>query len=227
MHELEDEHTDDVDTILAMTLRWAPSYGDLMSVLMVLFLLLYSFSSLKTTEGIKSIDSFQKKFGAKHASQISNTIKQINLEEDAAKEIKGFIEDNNLSSYAIIKVDDFQIKIMLTQAVMFSKGDNVLLPASIPVLKKLAQMLNVISNNVVVEGHTDDIPIQGGSNFELSSKRALAVLQYFQEQGIALERVSIAGYGSYRPIVKNDTDENRARNRRVEINIVRKHSDML
>ena len=116
---------------------------------------------------------------------------------------------------------------MMTQAMMFKRGKADLLDPCKPVIDKLASMLKKVDNELIIEGHTDDIPIRNGSNFELSSLRALNVAQYFMKQGISSDRISIAGYGPYRPIVDNDSEENRSRNRRVEINIIREHSDLM
>ncbi|MDD5456711.1 MAG: flagellar motor protein MotB [Candidatus Margulisbacteria bacterium] len=228
MSEAHKEEEVDVETKLLSTTKWAMSYGDMMSVLMILFLLLYSFAAMgSSADMLKKINKFQQSFGAKENSSLANTVKQIDLEEDVADQIKGFIQENNLSEYAVVKVDDYQIKLMMTQSVMFQKGSFELMETSEPVLEKLTELLTKISNHVVIEGHTDDLPIQGGSNFDLSTKRALAVLQFFTDRNMSPARFSIAGYGSFRPIAKNDTEENRQRNRRVEINIIRKHRDLL
>lgn len=80
---------------------------------------------------------------------------------------------------------------------------------------------NFPDNHIQIEGHTDDLPIHGydfSSNWELSSARALAVLQFLLEKGdIDSERLSAVGYGKNRPIVPNDSPEHRRMNRRVDI----------
>ena len=78
-----------------------------------------------------------------------------------------------------------------------------------------------VPNAVRVEGHTDDVPIHSplyASNWELSTARATAVVDYFlQEVGVAPDRLSAAGYAEYHPRAVNDSDDHRARNRRVDI----------
>ncbi len=218
------EQNNEVETILANTNRWAVSYGDLMSVLMCLFLLLYSFSSINTIEGKKKLETIQKLFGGESDKQLMNVVKQINLEESTAKEIRGFIEGSNLSGYVVIKVDDFQIKLMMTQAIMFESGRTTIAPKITLILDKLAQMLKKIDNRIEIEGHTDDSP---GSNFEISVERSLSVIDYLIAKGISPDRISLIGMGSFHPLVPNSNDENRSRNRRVEINILRKQADLL
>jgi chemotaxis protein MotB len=215
-----------VEVLLSKTTKWAMAYGDLMSSLMILFLLLFSFSVIGGVEGKERVDQFQQAFGGTQDSYLANSIKQMTMEENVAQEIKGFIESNSLQGYAVVKVDDYQIKIMLTQAVMFGVGASVLQKASHPILNKLAEMLKKIDNNIVIEGHTDDVPFHGGSNMELSAKRAQSVLAYLVKiESLSPERVSISGYGEFRPLVPNSSDENREKNRRVEINIIRKHQE--
>ncbi len=214
----------DIETILANTNRWAVSYGDLMSVLMCLFLLLYAFAATNNVEGRKQLEQIQKMFGGNSDKQLMNVVKQINLEESTAKEIRGFIEGSNLSGYAVIKVDDFQIKLMMTQAIMFESGSTSITSKVTPVLDKLAQMLKVMDNRIEIEGHTDDSP---GNNFEISVERSLSVMNYLIAKGISPDRIALIGMGSFRPLVPNKNDENRSRNRRVEINILRKQADLL
>jgi len=216
-----------IEVMLSKSSKWAMTYGDLMSSLMILFLILFSFSVLGGIDGKLKIDQLQQSFGAKANSQLANTVKQITMEEDVATEIKGFIDNNQLSAYAVIKVDDYKIKIMLTQSVTFKSGKSYLMESGKPILEKLVQMLKTIENTIVIEGHTDDIPIIGGSNYELSTQRAYSVLKFLEAEGIDASRISIAGYGEQRPLVPNISDENRGKNRRVEINIIRNHTDLM
>ena len=76
--------------------------------------------------------------------------------------------------------------------------------------------------SINVEGHTDDTPTGKDSffNWELSSDRAVSVIRYFLEENFDPRRLSSSGYGEYHPLVPNITSENRARNRRVEINLI-------
>jgi len=91
-------------------------------------------------------------------------------------------------------------------------------------LSELALFLHGIDNSVLIEGHTDNIPLKGGkeNNWLLSAHRAYAVFRVFVENfGLSPERFMIAGYGPYKPVRENSTPEGRARNRRVDIVILR------
>ncbi|MFH1338265.1 MAG: OmpA family protein [Candidatus Omnitrophota bacterium] len=112
--------------------------------------------------------------------------------------------------------------------VLFDSGKAKLRSEAYPILDKVAAVLteNVPENNIGIEGHTDNEPIKYSgwkSNWELSTARALSVLHYLvDERGISPHRVSAIGYGEYRPMVSNDTQEGRQFNRRVEIVILPK-----
>lgn len=96
--------------------------------------------------------------------------------------------------------------------------------ASLPAMDTLAGVLRRLKNDLRVEGHTDNVPIntpQFPSNWHLSVARALNVAYYLiQRHGLLQERVSVVGYSEYRPLVPNDSPERRARNRRVDIVIL-------
>ncbi|HVM41053.1 MAG TPA: flagellar motor protein MotB [Acidimicrobiia bacterium] len=113
---------------------------------------------------------------------------------------------------------------VVTDEVLFDLGKADLRPEGSVVLDGLARSLAELSNQLIVEGHTDDRPINGGrfpTNWELSTARATTVLRYLLDRhGIAPNRISASGYADQQPIVPNDSDANRDRNRRVEIIVV-------
>lgn len=110
--------------------------------------------------------------------------------------------------------------------VLFDSGKAKIRSEAYDILNKIGTVLNenVPGLNVGVEGHTDNQPIKFSgwkSNWELSTARALSVLHYLvDEKGVSPERVSAIGYGEYRPVASNDTQEGRQSNRRVEIVIL-------
>lgn len=115
---------------------------------------------------------------------------------------------------------------LVTDEVLFDSGKEKLRPEAYPILDKVADFLikSVPENFIGIEGHTDNQPIKYSgwkSNWELSTARALSVLHYLiNEKGISPERISATGYGEYRPVASNETEEGRQLNRRVEIVII-------
>jgi chemotaxis protein MotB len=111
--------------------------------------------------------------------------------------------------------------ISLREAAFFASGDDKVQPASFPILAKIAEVMQVLPNSVRLEGHTDAVPIHTSrfrSNWELSSARAIAMLELLHERyQIPTPRLSVAGYAENAPSDSNDTDEGRAHNRRVDV----------
>jgi len=109
----------------------------------------------------------------------------------------------------------------LSEHLLFPSGSARLDPASLPLLAKVARLISASDHAVLIKGHSDDQPIataQYPSNWELSTARAVTVLRYFSAvAGIDAKRLGAAGYGEYHPLAANDSPNNRARNRRVEI----------
>ncbi len=121
-----------------------------------------------------------------------------------------------------------QLSVKLQEEILFDSGSAVVKPEGQQLLTEIAAVLQEIGDRgTLVEGHTDDVPIRGvlaqrfPTNWELSAARALSVVRFLQEVGgVDPVRLSAAGYGEHRPAVPNDSVENRARNRRIELKLV-------
>jgi chemotaxis protein MotB len=114
-----------------------------------------------------------------------------------------------------------RLVIALPNDILFDSGSTSLKPAGQKALEKLAQVLASIDDrNFLVAGHTDNIPIKSGrypSNWELSTERAVNVTKFLVKKGMQPKHLSAAGYSEFDPVAANDTDKNRALNRRIEI----------
>ena len=110
------------------------------------------------------------------------------------------------------------------QAALFPSGEDIVSGNASPSPEKIAAALSKIPNPARLEGHTDSLPIKNShfrSNWELSAARSIALLEILSTRFHApRERISIAGYADNAPLASNDTDEGRARNRRVDIVIL-------
>ena len=116
--------------------------------------------------------------------------------------------------------------IRIREKALFPSGSAELVPESQLVGPVVAGLLAAIPENVVISGHTDNVPISTGqfpSNWELSSSRALNFMKFLLASNATLNpaRFSAIGYSEYRPIADNATEEGRTQNRRVEILIAR------
>ena len=120
------------------------------------------------------------------------------------------------------------IAVEISDSVLFSTAKADLQPQSVAALRAVADSIKSTDNLIQVEGNTDNQPIrspQYPSNWELSSARAASVVRLFVDAGVAPERMVAIGYGEFRPMVSNDSDTGRARNRRVTINILADNRD--
>lgn len=195
---------------------WRTVYSDLWTNLSLFFLILYAYTRMSAVDQKRLFVSLQK-LGEKKATDVTveETI-QEQTDELAKK----------LEKFAQVAINEQQVKITLPSPVLFERGKADLKQEAKNVLSEVAKTLKNIPNEVVVEGHTCNLPITGGefkSNWDLSAARAFAVVRYFTEkEGLDNERFSALGYGEFKPAFPNDTEENRAKNRRIEINIIKK-----
>jgi chemotaxis protein MotB len=120
------------------------------------------------------------------------------------------------------------ITVEINASVLFPVGEAKLQPAAVKALRAVAEVAAGADFPVTVEGHTDPTPIATAhfpSNWELSGARASSVVRLFVDAGVAPQRLTATGYGEQRPVASNDTQEGRARNRRVTILIEAQHPD--
>ena len=122
-----------------------------------------------------------------------------------------------------LELEDYGVRLKIRDEDAFPSGSADIQPAFIPVLDKLVGVLNERAGQVIVSGHTDDVPIRTAvypSNWVLSSARAASVVHHLAEADLDdPTRIEIRAYADTRPVVANDTGANRATNRRVEIDI--------
>lgn len=111
--------------------------------------------------------------------------------------------------------------IALPNDILFDSGSTTLKPAGQKALEKIAAVLATIEDRqFLVAGHTDNVPIKTGkysSNWELSTERAVNVVTFLVKKGMAPKNLSAAGYSEFDPVAANDTEPNKAQNRRIEI----------
>ncbi|GMV23089.1 MAG: hypothetical protein AMXMBFR57_30380 [Acidimicrobiia bacterium] len=124
-----------------------------------------------------------------------------------------------------IRAEARGIVISLPEAGTFGVGQADLSQAARRVIRELSLVLEQEAGDIRIEGHTDDTPItttRYASNWDLSAARATEVIRFLLAQtSIAPPRLSAAGYGEFRPVAVNDSPDNRARNRRVDIVVAR------
>ncbi len=203
-----DEREEELENQLNRGALWAITYGDLMSYLMIFFLLLYVATATRSMGIQISVKAAEQRF-----SNDTQTIQHMFTRYGTQK-------------IARLEIGENKVRIVFMAPVLFDSGGAYLKGDSLPILREIIQSLKDLPNAIQIEGHTDDRPLGTGakfaSNWELSAARAFAVLRFLETNGIAQQRLSAIGYGEFRPVQKNDTPEGRTANRRIEINIIRR-----
>jgi len=120
-----------------------------------------------------------------------------------------------------------KLTVNMVEKILFDSGSAVIKKDGKKVLDRVADILKNLKNQQIkVEGHTDNVPISTRladkfpTNWELATARATTVVRYLQERGVSPEFLGAEGYAEFRPVAPNDTDENKSRNRRIEIVLV-------
>lgn len=221
---------------------WLTTFNDLVTLLMVFFVLLFTMSSVdlgKMNEfkyalqsGLGILESGNKVAISVKEAQPIDDMSHISTQAEGLKKNRGNSHRGDKLDHQIRQLTEADPDIQVTHShqgtrlsfedkVLFNFGKAAINPAGYVFLDKIANALGQLPYAVRVEGHTDNVPIQTyrfPSNWELSVARAVNVVKYFAEiSKIDPKRLSAVGYGESRPVVKNDTLSNRARNRRVEI----------
>ncbi|MDR3710515.1 MAG: flagellar motor protein MotB [Capsulimonadaceae bacterium] len=150
--------------------------------------------------------------------------------EQLLKKLQKLLAQNDLSKHVSVRMEERGIVVtVLADKYSFDSGSAEMKPSLKPILDGIASVIKTEPNSIRIEGHTDDLPISNDrfpSNWQLSAVRAANVLCYFvSNSGLSPDRVNCVGYADRRPISANSTEQNRAKNRRVEIVILKEPED--
>ncbi len=223
---------------------WMTTYSDMMSLLLTFFILLYSMSNIdvvkfrnisQSLQGVlsglgytKIIEGQSREMDIPLDTEIpigenaNSTLMQEIL--DVYTMVLDYVDEQELDADVSVNMSKRGVYVDIKEAILFDSGKAVIKTEGMEVLDKLKGIFNDFKNDIVIEGHTDDVPIKNSafpSNWELSTGRSVSVLRYLAEKGgINPERLSAIGYGEYNPIVPNNSTRNRANNRRVNILII-------
>jgi chemotaxis protein MotB len=232
--------------------RWLLTYADLMNLLLILFILLFAMSQIDRAKFDQLAQSF-KTIGISSGNKITpvsgggNTIKPLTnnlpstpvikskLEQQQMDQIQKKVEqltkNGNLDGKVDVQMQERGIVISITAQLLFLPGSADIVPGSKPTVQQIGQVLKGIPGNQIrIEGYTDTDPIHTEkfpSNWDLSSGRATNILRILVDNsGIDPNIIAATGYGQTKPVAPNNTPENKAKNRRVNIVILKKIYDV-
>jgi chemotaxis protein MotB len=199
---------------------WLVSLSDLMILLFILFVVLFSASYKKMKQS-----DFQKV-----AAQLRNEAPKADPIEKVFNDLAKWVDEHKLSDKVAVQKEDDSVLIQIKDRLLFGSGDSDILPAGAITVRSLAKTLESVPEpyHIGIEGHTDDSPIHTAKiddNWDLSSKRAMAVMRSLNLGEKLTKRTVLMAYGSMKPLVPNrdpagkPIPENQSKNRRVTLRI--------
>lgn len=221
--------------------RWLVSYADFITLLFAFFVVMYSVSSVNegkfrtVSESIMAalhpivsppVSPSKMEIGDFKSSLVPTMGKKVQVIKQLEQALTKFDRTFNIKNSAVVSTHPKGVVVTIAESLLFDPGGAALKPASFPFFEALADVLmdgltGVNIKEIKIEGHTDDVPIhtaQFPTNWELSSARAVIVARVLTElYRVPPAIVSATGFGEFRPVADNRTQEGRAKNRRVEI----------
>ncbi len=232
--------------------RWLVSYADFITLLMVLFVVLYSMGQTDVQKYKQLADSMKVAFSVGGSSKLvdpkinsaaggmeegeSKPIVIPGIPEDppqteeVAGQLTQMLTESGIGNEVSVQTNIEGVMISLSEKLVFDPGSDQLAAEVYPLLDTISEMILPIDNNVRLVGHTDDTPPldpKYQNSFELSMARAMVVAEYLMSKGVTPERLLISGKGQYDPIFPNDTDDHRSLNGRVDIVVIYRVDNMV
>lgn len=221
---------------------WVMTFADLVTLLMVFFILLFAMGSIEDEKWRLIKESLKIALGTdevpEEGTRLGLDVIPVDLDEDSihavdevgamvakeiediASEVEEFVYKNKLMGQVEVSSDERGAIITISDVVLFPPGKARMSLEGTRVIRQVFDLLNQFHYDVKIEGHTDDTPIRTArfpSNWELSASRAADVARMFVESGFSPENLSIEGLAQFRPRLPNTNAANRASNRRIEV----------
>lgn len=193
--------------------QWIFTYGDMVTLLLCFFILLFSMCKMDIEKFKDVADSF------KPTPPGSPFLLEGN--DAMIKKISQEIENSELSEEASVTVEDRGVVVSFNARTLFASGSSILTDKAKQELTKFSKLLYFLPNDLLVEGHTDNTQAPNRiSNWELSAIRSSAVARHLILDGVDEKKITIKGYGEYSPAFLNSVSEQRVLNNRVEVIVV-------
>jgi len=201
---------------------WLTTFADVMSLMLTFFVMLFAATHLDKSKMEDTLGSLRGALGMMDRTKpvIVSSPEIVRESEQIAEKIHYAVVSRGMGSEVQVKLVKGGVRISLASPILFDLGKAGLRPQILPLLDEISAIIKPLPNEIIVEGHTDNLPIHTErfpSNWELSAARAISVARYFIQEGITPSRIGVVGYADSRPLFPNDTPEHRQKNRRVEI----------
>jgi len=197
------------------------TYADMITLLLVIFVMMYTASNIDQEKFAEAMSSFQEKIVKIESVNVRLTQDELKMLEKLRELVKDNIDPN-----ALIAGDTKTITFKIPSSDLFGPGSATLVEgAGALILETIEDEMRDGVKQVIIDGHTDNVPTKTAmfpSNWELSAARASSVARFIiKKMRFNPKFLVVSGYGSERPIKANTTDDNRASNRRVEVKVVK------
>jgi chemotaxis protein MotB len=221
---------------------WAVTFGDLMSLMLVFFVLLFSFASLDLRRFEQLSRALETSFGQRGGAELvlagAPRGPEIVAAPDEAggraastdaaqvERLRAAVVSRRLEGVLEVEASPRGVVLRVPAALLFEAGSDELRGDGLPLLHEIEGLLRPLPGEVSIEGHADDAGAPGAANFMLASERALAALRHLVEvEGFDAKRLRATGFGEVKPLFANSGPIAREKNRRVEFVLLRENAE--
>jgi chemotaxis protein MotB len=207
---------------------WMVTYSDMVTLLLTFFVLLLSMARLDKVLFRDAAGSLRGAFGVMNSTQnnevaVPKIIEFSPIDDDYVarvyKRVQTHMKRLKLDRDIELVKDRGAVILRVKDSILFDSGAVDIKSEAHPVLRKISKLVKPLPFGLRIEGHTDNVPPTRGNltNWDISMMRAVNVLKFFVREDIfPIQRMSAVGYGAQKPVVPNDSSEQRGLNRRVE-----------
>jgi len=202
---------------------WLIIFSDMSTNLMMFFLMLFAMTRMSAPDRQMLVEGMKEAMQSEPA-MIESKVDARRQEELAITTLSDMIAYGRLKHHATLEITDDKVKLTLMMPLFFESGSAEIHTDAVASLESLVDPIQRFPTEAIVEGHTDNVPMLGGaysSNWELSVARAVSVIEFLVSRGVPPGKLVAGGYGEFHPAHPNNTPQNMALNRRIEITIPR------
>jgi chemotaxis protein MotB len=222
---------------------WAVTFGDLMSLMLVFFVLLFSFASLDLRRFDQLSRALETSFGRSGGVELvlagaprgpeivaapdEADGRAASTEAAQVERLRAAVVSRRLEAVLEVEASPRGVVLRVPSALLFEAGSRELHGHGLPLLHEIEGLLRPLPGDVSIEGHADDAGAPGAANFVLASERALAALRHLVEvEGLDAKRLRATGFGDVKPLFPNSGPIAREKNRRVEFVLLRENAEI-